>query len=73
MKELLGESQRSPAKYIREQYFLVYELPNNLLVYYDSASQHYDICVGGESTLPIGDTRALIDWLADKMGIDADG
>lgn len=66
IKEILRDSQLSPTKYVREQYWIVYELSDGLIVYYDSDSELYDIRKADNSVVPIGDVQELFDWLADN-------
>lgn len=66
VKQLLRESQINEPKYIRERYWAVYELPNGLTIYYNSAEKIYDIQDVGSSTVTIGTVQQVIDYLANK-------
>ena len=71
IKELLRDSQVSPTKYVREQYWIVYELRDGLIIYYDSGSNRYDVRMADNAVVPIGDAQELIDWLAAHTTLPA--
>jgi len=65
-KELLRNSQISPARFIRQQYWAVYEIPGHATVYYDSKTKQYDIKSDGDVLRKVGDADSLLDWVSEK-------
>jgi hypothetical protein len=70
IKFFLRDCQVPQPKFVSEQYWIVYRLPNGLSVYYHSGLQRYDVGGAGEQPISIGGAQDLIDWLAERMPQD---
>ncbi|WP_339730074.1 hypothetical protein [uncultured Gimesia sp.] len=71
MKQLLRESQIKEPKYIRERYWIVYELPDRVIIFYDSADNNYDVQMTENSPVTFGSIQQVIDYLSDKAPISS--
>jgi hypothetical protein len=70
IKFLLRDCQLSPPRFVSEQYWIVYDLPNGRSVFYHSGLQRYDVGGASEQPLAIGNAQNLIDWLAESIQKD---
>lgn len=63
---LLRSSQTYPVVFVRNQYWLVYNIAEQLAIYYDSLADRYDAQIVGEEIQVIGDVESLIAFV-DSM------
>jgi hypothetical protein len=70
-KALLRSSQTQPVVFVRNQYWLVYNIADLVAIYYDSGADRYDAQIPGDDIRTIGNVEALLAFV-DSMQL-ADG
>ena len=66
MKQLLRKAQIKNPRLIRTRYWVVYELANGVIVFYDSANKQYDVQITENHIVTVGNMQCVIDYLIEN-------
>lgn len=69
MKQRLRESQLDPPTYIRERYWIVYELAEGATIFYDSANKLFDVQLSENPPITIDGFQQVIDFLSENISV----
>lgn len=69
MKQHLRETQLRAPKYIRERYWIVYELPEGVTIFYDSANKFYNVQIKEIPPITVDCFQQVIDFLSENISV----
>lgn len=67
MKQLLRKAQIKNPRLIRTRYWVVYELANGVIVFYDSANKQYDVQITENHIVTVGNMQCVINFLTENI------